>query len=112
VSGRPDPSEQDPSGQWEQDGVKYTVNETSDPAAPGGYYLSQEDTETGDHATAVYNPDDTLADVRANESWAPAPSDHSEDASARREMYEHMMRESRKKQRGNKGGRGGFSQYK
>lgn len=42
--------------QWEQGGMRYTVNPADDPAAgPDGFYLSMQDIETGDKATAVYD---------------------------------------------------------
>ncbi len=42
--------------QWDQAGMRYTVNPTDDPAAgPDGYYLSMLDLESGDKATAVYD---------------------------------------------------------
>ena len=59
--------------QWSQGGITYTVNSTDDPKAPGGYYLSMRDEQTGDHTTAVYNPDDTFAETKANKQWKPAP---------------------------------------
>lgn len=53
------------------DGSTVTVNSTNDPGAPGGYYVSQSD--GGDHSTAVYNGDGTLADVPANSGWVDVP---------------------------------------
>jgi len=58
---------------WEDNGVGYTVNPTDDENAPGGYYLSQKDTQTGDHATAVYNTDGTFAETKANRQWRNVP---------------------------------------
>lgn len=46
--------------QWTQSGIKYTVNNADDPKADGGYYLSMEDSSTGDHSTAVYDSNDNL----------------------------------------------------
>ena len=45
-----------------------TVNSTDNPAVPsGGYYVSIGDGQS--HSTAVYNPDGSLADVKANNDW-------------------------------------------
>lgn len=53
-------------------GTSHTVNSTSDPAVPaGGYYYNQHGSDG--HATAVYNPDGTLADVAANRDWVDVP---------------------------------------
>jgi hypothetical protein len=47
--------------QWNEGGMRYTVNPTSDPAAgPDGFYLSMLDLETGAKATAVYDGDYNL----------------------------------------------------
>jgi hypothetical protein len=48
-----------------------TINPTEDPKAPGGHYVSIGDDQ--DHSTAVYNPDGTLADVKANRDWRDVP---------------------------------------
>ena len=40
---------------WVQGGMRYTVNSTEDPTAPGGYYLSMTDLDSGAKATAVYD---------------------------------------------------------
>jgi hypothetical protein len=48
-----------------------TINATSDPKAPDGYYVSVGDDT--DHSTAVYNGDGTLADVKANRDWETRP---------------------------------------
>ena len=37
----------------------------------GGYYYNQHGSDG--HATAVYNPDGTLADVAANRDWVDVP---------------------------------------
>ncbi|OYX53465.1 hypothetical protein B7Y92_02885 [Candidatus Saccharibacteria bacterium 32-50-13] len=59
--------------QWtDADGTAHTVNSTNDPNVPaGGYYYNQHG--PGGHATAVYNPDGTLADVPANRDWRDSP---------------------------------------
>lgn len=55
--------------QWTaDDGTTHTVNSTNDPNAPGGYYHTQVDND-GNKATAVYNSDGTMADVKANRDW-------------------------------------------
>ncbi len=56
--------------QWSSgDGTIHTVNSTVDPnVASGGYYHTQVDAR-GNKATAVYNPDGSLADVKANRDW-------------------------------------------
>jgi hypothetical protein len=55
--------------QWTaSDGTKHTVNSTQDPKAPGGYYHTQTSPD-GTKATAVYNADGSLADVKANKDW-------------------------------------------
>jgi hypothetical protein len=46
-----------------------TVNSTDNPRVPGGHYVSVGDDDANDHSTAVYNPDGTLADVKANKGW-------------------------------------------
>ena len=48
------------------------MNSTQDPKAPDGYYVSIKDEATGNHATAVYNSDDTFADTKANDNWRDA----------------------------------------
>ncbi|MGH7928987.1 MAG: hypothetical protein ACREQV_14455 [Candidatus Binatia bacterium] len=46
---------------WEQGGMTYTVNSTDDATAgEGGFYLSMQDNETGEKATAVYDADYNL----------------------------------------------------
>lgn len=60
--------------QWrDPDGTRHTVNSTEDPKVPGGYYHSQLG-PNGEKATAVFNPDGTMADVKANKDWKPAGS--------------------------------------
>ncbi|MDO4773707.1 MAG: hypothetical protein Q4A37_01110, partial [Candidatus Saccharibacteria bacterium] len=63
---------QDGDRWFDNDGTSHTVNSTSDPAVPeGGYYHSIGN--SSGHATAVYNPDGTLADVSANAGWQDSP---------------------------------------
>lgn len=50
------------------DGTTHTVNPTSDPQVPDGYYHSQTNAD-GEKSTAVYNSDDTLADIKQNRDW-------------------------------------------
>lgn len=51
--------------QWEQGGIRYTVNPADDPAAgPGGFYLNQLDLQTGAKATAVYDANYNLVNER------------------------------------------------
>lgn len=51
--------------QWDQGGMRYTVNPTDDPqAGSDGYYLSMTDLETGSKATAVYDGNDNLLDFK------------------------------------------------
>lgn len=58
--------------QWTgPDGTIHTVDSTQDPGVSlGGFYHTQYDPNTGDKATAVYNPDGTFADVPANNQWS------------------------------------------
>ncbi len=57
------------SKQWTvSDGITHTVNSTQDPKIPDGYYHTQVDSK-GNKATAVYNPDGTLANVKASKDW-------------------------------------------
>jgi hypothetical protein len=51
------------------DGTIHTVNPTNDPNVPGGFYHSQRAPDGSAKATAVYNPDYTFADVKANKDW-------------------------------------------
>lgn len=59
--------------QWtDSDGTVHTVNPTDNPKVPeGGYYHTQKNKDG--KASAVYNPDGTLADVRANRDWKDVP---------------------------------------
>ena len=58
--------------QWSAGDTTHTVNSTSDPAVPaGGHYHNQHGPDG--HATAVYNPDGTMADVAANSQWQDVP---------------------------------------
>jgi len=50
------------------DGTSHTVNPTSDPQVPGGYYHSQTNSD-GEKSTAVYNSDGSLADIKQNRDW-------------------------------------------
>lgn len=60
----------------DSDGTSHTVNSTSDPNVPGGYYYNQHG-PTGDgsiwHATAIYNADGTFADIPQNRDWQDVP---------------------------------------
>lgn len=62
------PGEKDGDRWVDSDGTTHTVNSTSDPAVPGGFYHTQV-SPSGDKATAVYNSDYSFADVPANKSW-------------------------------------------
>jgi hypothetical protein len=63
---------QDGARWTDSSGTSHTVNSTNDPAVPaGGYYYNQHGPDG--HATAVYNPDGTLADVAANRDWVDSP---------------------------------------
>lgn len=47
--------------QWDQGGMRYTVNPADDPAAgEGGFFMSQQDLATGEKATALYDADYNL----------------------------------------------------
>jgi hypothetical protein len=56
-------------GQWEVGEYQYTVNPTSDPEAPGGYYLSISWPTGGrkrDHTTVVFDAEGRIADCKSN----------------------------------------------
>lgn len=56
--------------QWEEGGMRITVNSALDDRVKGeGYYVTLEDLETGAKSTAVYNEDGTLADVPRNRQF-------------------------------------------
>lgn len=65
----------DPGKQWDEAGVRYTVNPADDRrlSDPDAYYLNQKDLKTGNKATAVYRGDGRLADVPANRDWERVP---------------------------------------
>jgi hypothetical protein len=70
---RAEPHWQD-GAQWQEGDIRYTVNSSSELKHDvGAYYLNMTNVKTGEKATAVYNSDGTLADVRANQSWRPVP---------------------------------------
>lgn len=52
----------------DDDGTTHTVNPTDDPNVPDGYFHSQTNPD-GEKATAVYDSDDALADVKQNKHW-------------------------------------------
>lgn len=58
-----------PENRWtNDDGTSHTVNPTNDPRVPNGYYHTQVDRD-GKKATAVYNADGSLADIKQNKDW-------------------------------------------
>jgi hypothetical protein len=65
----PRTSDSEVGARWTaDDGTTHTVNPTSDPQVPGGYYHSQTDSD-GNKSTAVFDSDDTLADIKQNKDW-------------------------------------------
>jgi len=61
--------------QWEEAGIRYTVNSSKELAHDlGAYYLNMVNLKTGAKATAVYNSDGTLAQVKANKDWVEVPT--------------------------------------
>jgi len=50
------------------DGTTHTVNPTSDPRVPGGYYHSQTNSD-GEKSTAVFDADGFLAAIKQNKDW-------------------------------------------
>lgn len=74
--------------QWIQGGMRYTVNSTSDPRAPGGYYLSMTDLATGAKATAVYDATGDLVRFPGNgpKTKAPVTGARTLDSAARTQL--------------------------
>ena len=60
---------------WVEGDIRYTCNSSSQLSNdPGSYYLSMDNLKTGAHATAVYNSDGTLAEIKQNAQWVRVPT--------------------------------------